>query len=293
MLISVIVCTCNRAQSLRDTLEALLNQKTNNNFDYEIVLVDNNSKDDTGKVTQEYQYRSQRFKYVFEPKQGLSYARNHGIREARGELIVFTDDDCIPEPDWLLKIAEFLAQNPDLDGFLGGAKWEDGRSMYPQDNNILRGNGLNMAFRKTLFKKVGLFEEFLGAGSLGFSAEDAEFIYRVTRAGGKIIVHDAITIIHKHRIGTNEQLKIYYRDMIGLTIFRLKYLLYHGEFRMLKEIIRSIQYNMTMLLSNVKDEQKRLEKKARLKGTLIGIARGFCIWWLLVPCRKITTRAEK
>jgi len=98
---SIIVCTYNRALSLRDTLRALRAQKTATLRDWEVIIVDNNSKDDTRKIVAEAQREWPSLRYEFEGAQGLSHARNHGIAAAHGDVLLFTDDDVLPEPDWL------------------------------------------------------------------------------------------------------------------------------------------------------------------------------------------------
>jgi glycosyltransferase involved in cell wall biosynthesis len=96
MQTSIIVCTRNRSDSIADTLEALSRLE---NQVFEVVVVDSSSnveKENTAKLAEKYGA-----KYVFEPRPGLSLARNTGISVANGEIIAFTDDDCIPAKDWL------------------------------------------------------------------------------------------------------------------------------------------------------------------------------------------------
>lgn len=183
-LITIIICTYNRSGSLKYTLESLFVQEVDESFDYEIIVVDNNSKDKTKILVESYIPRLRdRLKYVFEPNQGLSYARNRGIKEAKGGILVFTDDDCQPEKKWILKIWGKFKANEKLDGILGGFFWrsEYNKQTNPEIDNSIGGGGLNMGFRKEIFKQIGLFDINLGAGSIGCSAEDAEFIYRAKK----------------------------------------------------------------------------------------------------------------
>ena len=101
MDVSIIVCTYNRADSLRETLLALRSLRINSNRQWEVIIIDNNSKDNTRRVVEEQQSDWAQLHYEFEPLQGLSHARNFGIRSARGQIILFTDDDVLPEPDWV------------------------------------------------------------------------------------------------------------------------------------------------------------------------------------------------
>ena len=98
---SIIVCTYNRAESLRDTLRALRAQTTPSARRWEVIVVDNNSRDHTRKIVAEVQRKWPELRYEFEKAQGLSHARNHGIAAARGDVLLFTDDDVLPEPNWI------------------------------------------------------------------------------------------------------------------------------------------------------------------------------------------------
>ena len=83
--ISVIVCTYKRPQSLKDILQALIGQSISSEWDFEIVIIDNNSQDNTAEVVAGFSRQSPcSIRYFLETKQGLSFARNRGIREAAG-----------------------------------------------------------------------------------------------------------------------------------------------------------------------------------------------------------------
>ena len=111
MKISVILCTYNRCQSLTRALESVAASQMPNSLDWEILVVDNNSKDRTREVMSEFCLRHPgRVRYLFEAQQGLSNARNAGIREAHGEIIAFTDDDITVEPTWLQNLTASLAR---------------------------------------------------------------------------------------------------------------------------------------------------------------------------------------
>ena len=105
--VSVVIGTCNRAHLLKGTLEALASQVVPTCLKWEIVAVDNNSRDATAQVVAAFSKTTATpVRYVFEPEPGVSRARNRGIKEARGSIIAFTDDDVLPAPDW---IAQLLA----------------------------------------------------------------------------------------------------------------------------------------------------------------------------------------
>jgi glycosyltransferase involved in cell wall biosynthesis len=98
--ISVIICTYNRDELIQDCLRSLVNQTLDSKL-YEVIVIDNNSSDNTEKVTKQFIKNLPNFRYVKEIKQGLSHARNRGYHESRGEYIAYTDDDARADKKWL------------------------------------------------------------------------------------------------------------------------------------------------------------------------------------------------
>src|SRR3712207_2632458 len=101
-LISAIVCTWNRIALLEGALAALVDQVSAP--PHEIIVVDNASPDASGALIHRYAGRHPQVRYLYEPRQGLSYARNAGVRAARGAIIAFTDDDVRVAPEWMGEI---------------------------------------------------------------------------------------------------------------------------------------------------------------------------------------------
>src|SRR5215471_7732195 len=102
MNITVILCTYNRCKSLAKALASTAALKLPDSIEWEVLVVDNNSRDQTCEVVREFITRYPgRFRYFFEPQPGKSYALNSGIREARGTVLAFIDDDVTVEPSWL------------------------------------------------------------------------------------------------------------------------------------------------------------------------------------------------
>src|SRR5437763_1555056 len=104
-MLTITICTYNRAHFLKDTLESLLLQQINVTFTYEVIVVDNNSVDNTKSVVEsffpKFNASSPRLKYFFESTQGKSNAINKAVKAAKGDIIVFTDDDVTFDPQWL------------------------------------------------------------------------------------------------------------------------------------------------------------------------------------------------
>jgi glucosyl-dolichyl phosphate glucuronosyltransferase len=125
--VSIIVPTYNRANMLGLTLESLINQSYKKQ-NYEIIVVDNNSTDDTRKLIEERQKKSvlPPIKYLFEPRQGVHYARNTAFKHAEGEILYYTDDDMIADVALLKEIVKPFGYNSKIAAVTGPVlpKWE-------------------------------------------------------------------------------------------------------------------------------------------------------------------------
>ena len=121
MFVTVAICTFNRAESLRRTLDSLAAMRVARDLAWELVVVNNNSTDHTDAVIAEYRDRLP-LRREFEPLQGHSNARNRAIAAARGEYIVWTDDDVIVGAGWLAAYAEAFRHWPDAVVFGGRIK---------------------------------------------------------------------------------------------------------------------------------------------------------------------------
>jgi glycosyltransferase involved in cell wall biosynthesis len=118
MHISVVLSTYNRADVLAGALECFARQQAPS-VEFEVIIVDNNSSDRTREIAEAFAARDPRFRCLFESRQGLSYARNAGIRAARADAVAFTDDDVQVAPDWIAQIHRALLEYPEAD-YLGG-----------------------------------------------------------------------------------------------------------------------------------------------------------------------------
>lgn len=203
--ISVLVCTYNRSRTLAATLESVVSQTLPQRCGWEILVVDNNSKDETRKVVEGFQRRyPELVRYFFEPQQGVSFARNAGIREARGEILAFIDDDETAQSRWLQSLTASLHSGEwagtggrvlpppgfspprwlsTIESFVNGplASFDRGLNAGELSEPPF---GANMAFRREVFDKLGGFRTDLGrSGNSMVSNEDTEFGRRVMAAG--------------------------------------------------------------------------------------------------------------
>jgi glycosyltransferase involved in cell wall biosynthesis len=204
-VVSVILSTYNRGLLLGEAIRSVLDQTDPATPPFELIVVDNNSTDDTRTIVMARAAADPRVRYVLERAQGLSYARNAGIAVARGSLLTFTDDDVRVPSDWVAAIAHGMAEYPEAD-FVGGPVLPDWPSPPPawltrdhwaplalvdygaeplriSADRPLCLIGANFAFRREVFERVGLFgTDFQrvkdGIGSL----EDHEFLLRLFRA---------------------------------------------------------------------------------------------------------------
>lgn len=117
---TVAIPTYNGASRLPELLERLKNQINTENFTWEIIIVDNNSTDNTAQVIKTYQENwqcSYPLKYCFEAKQGAAYARKRAIEEAKSELIGFLDDDNYPLSNWVAGAYSFAQKYPNAGAY--------------------------------------------------------------------------------------------------------------------------------------------------------------------------------
>lgn len=136
--LSVIVCTYNRCHLLALALSSLASQ-TLCQEDFEVVVVDNGSQDDTSRVAIEASRSAANLRYVYEPELGLSRARNRGVKEARGEIIAFMDDDARAEPGWAQALVEAFEREPRRPLCVGGRVdpiWEKARPKWLPDTAL-------------------------------------------------------------------------------------------------------------------------------------------------------------
>lgn len=199
MKASVAICTHNRAGDLREALLSLLQQRYDEAF--EVIVVDNNSTDDTLRTVLEFQKIALfPVHYIFEERLGLSVARNRAIREANGEYVLFLDDDAIASPCWIRELAAVFDGDARI-GCVGGRidpVWEGGapawlapenRTLYTildyADGVVEMARpalpfGANMALRRSALDMDALFREDLGrVGSNLLSSEETELIDRI------------------------------------------------------------------------------------------------------------------
>lgn len=216
--ISVVVCTYNRAGMLEDTLRSW-DGVEKGGCRAELVVVDNNSTDGTRKVVEAFEKSlGGDLNYVFEPNPGLSFARNKGIAAAHGRIIAFVDDDIYFRKDWLQALASVFQRHPEADGVGGNSipLFEAPRPEWLTDEfavfygSTLSGDsekrmafpehpfGVNMAFRREVFERIGGFNTRLGRIKKSLlSNEEKELFYRADQAGMFILYAPGVVLYHR------------------------------------------------------------------------------------------------
>lgn len=214
--VTVAIPTYNRADFLRQTLAGIVGQHFPRDH-FEVLVIDNNSRDHTRSVVAEFAAAHPAPRYIQEPAQGLDHARNRAIAEARGEIVLFGDDDILVRPDWIAQMAVPLIADGEVRriGAVGGEVipvFPDGLPdwvrewhwplAFRADTGPLEARhspmGANLAFPKWVFEQLGPFHTALdrAAGNY-FSGGDSEMIRRVRAAGLQVWFSPAAAVQHQ------------------------------------------------------------------------------------------------
>jgi glucosyl-dolichyl phosphate glucuronosyltransferase len=213
--ISIVICTYNRCEILQGCLRSLVEQTAPPNT-YEIIIVNNNSSDNTQQFAEQFGKDHQNARVVFEARQGLSHARNRGWHEAKSEWIAYVDDDCRVPSEWLY-IASMVIEtcSPAVFGgpyypffdTLRPAWYKEEYGSHVQDT-IARPlktgeylDGGNIFFRRALLKNLGGFDTRLGMSGdhLGYG-EETELQIRIRREMPQAIIYYEPTLRVYHKV---------------------------------------------------------------------------------------------
>ncbi|MFW5980983.1 MAG: glycosyltransferase [bacterium] len=205
-MISVIIPVYNAEEFLPSLFESIKIQNLDKNL-FEVLFVDNSSIDSSHMIIQEFIENNKEYqlKYFHYSKKASSYAaRNYGVKRAVGEILAFTDSDCIPENDWLENIYNELKDNTDIiisgkvELFLDDKEniWENFDKTVHMRNDIrVQKNQVataNMAVRKDIFLELGFFSEVKSGGDFAW-AENA------VQLNKEIVYKENITVLHPSR----------------------------------------------------------------------------------------------
>jgi glycosyltransferase involved in cell wall biosynthesis len=223
-LVTVAVCTRDRTAQLAGCLDALCR------IDYpalDLVVVDNAPRDTTTAALVHERYPQVR--YVCEPRPGLNWARNRAIAEARGEIIAYTDDDVVVDRGWVRALAGVFAEEAEVMAVTGlVVPYEletEAQLLFEQYGGFGRGfdrkwyrlncdrrareafhlrtgqfgTGANMAYRRSLFERIGGFDPALDVGTVTNGGGDLEMFFRVLQEGHTLVYEPSALVRHRHR----------------------------------------------------------------------------------------------
>jgi glycosyltransferase involved in cell wall biosynthesis len=239
-MITVIICTYNREKYIGQLLDSLAKNDYPES-DYEIVLVNNNSTDNTRLICERFAANHQNisFRYVEEHEQGLSAARNRGIKEAKGDIVIYVDDDALVDSDYIRTYAEHFSSFPETMAAGGPIEplYETAEPswMSPYTKALLTAwmnygdkvreypsgrfpGGGNAAYRKSVFDKVGLFNTDLGRKGTALLASEEKDIFDKMRQLGMRVLYLPTPVLH--HIIPQAKLEEPYFDRLTLQIGR-------------------------------------------------------------------------
>lgn len=219
-MISVIIATKDRPGHIVVCLKSLLK----NSFkQFEIILIDQSNNEQTRHTIQ--RIKNKKIVYLYHHHGGKSSALNKGISMARGDIYAFTDDDCLVDTHWLTNIQKTFDTHKNISAVFGKTLPYEPKKhreeicpctfIYPKQRLITKpcahykyiGFGNNMAVRASAIKKLGEFKEWLGPGSIGSNAEDAEFALRMLVKGHKILYDPSMIVYHNKWLTPNKMIK--------------------------------------------------------------------------------------
>ncbi len=287
MDISIVVSTCDRSGSLSRLLNSVEHLTVPKELRWELLLVDNSSVDSTRELIASYMRRNAgRIKYIFEKKRGKSRALNKAVVQARGEILIFTDDDCLADPGWVSAILDEYAADPDLSVLGGRVELKDERDkavtvVLQKDRDLFSPDrlffypliiGCNMAFKKKVFEAIGLFDTGLGPGTVCSAALDSDIVYRAYKKGFKTAYSPAVVIYHNHGRRMKEEVEaVEYRYWIGRGAFYCKYML-KRDMTIAKLAYWDISSIVRALITRILSGESTSDPRRMLRGIIRGMA---------------------
>jgi GT2 family glycosyltransferase len=292
--VTVAVCTHGRGEHLPRVLPAIAALDP---APAEVVIVDNApGADDCRALVESFGFR-----YVREDRKGLDNARNAALRAAQGDVVAFTDDDCVPAPTWLARVDELFADplvaavtgpalpytmaDPAQERMERQASLARGLELRSWDWTILSpvhggqvGVGANMLLRATAIAELGevLFPPELDAGTATESGGDTYAFGRLLAAGRRLVYDPATYVFHVHRADHDALERAVRGYGTGMAASLLKNLLEHGELEVPRAafwFVRQLLVTVRRYLLGRADEEELRVALLYLRGALDGPAR--------------------
>lgn len=206
--VSVVICTRNRGSSVVATLDSVL---ANTHPGFEVVLIDQSTNDRTEQAIQRFR-GDERLRYIRSNERGVGRARNVGLREARHELVLYTDDDCTVPPNWIAVMAGTLLRYPRLAMVFSTVAPvpHDKRAGFVPDHEVCQptffkspwdcnkgvGIGASMGVRRSALLNIGSFDESFGPGGFFLTGEETDVAFRLIINGWWVFETPDVVVLH-------------------------------------------------------------------------------------------------
>lgn len=266
---SVVICTKNRFSDLKRCLESVSSSYSSYPY-YELIVVDSSSEESTRNANKKLVEEIEG-KYIYEPRNGLSIARNVGISISTGNIIVFGDDDFIVDKDWLKNlIKNYENKIAGCTGRMVTYRNDEVSELYERYMSFDRGNKKRLfsqkdisifrliklatcignkrlydktpvpwavgfgflSFRKEILNDIGNFDIKLGRGTPNIGADDIDVIYSILKKGHKMAYDPDAIVYHNHRQSYSELFKDSYNSGASIKAITTKYMLNEGDIYM-------------------------------------------------------------
>lgn len=207
--VSVVICTRDRDDKIGNAVASVL---SNDYPSFDLTIVDQSTTPATEQVIGALADVDDRIVYLHRDQPGLSRAYNTGVEHTKGEIIAFTDDDCIVGSGWIASIVSAFTEEPDAELLYGSVvplgethddylntpslQFGEPERLSEDDGYRVVGMGANFAARRTLFERVGPFDTVLGGGGPLRSSQDYDMTHRAIKAGGVVLLRPDVAIRH-------------------------------------------------------------------------------------------------
>lgn len=277
--LSIIVPTFNRAGSLRNLLASIDALECLDSVRAEMIVVDNGSTDDTGRLLAEEKTKLRKLSLgvLREKRRGKASALNCGLKEAQGKIICILDDDVVVDPRWMENLLAAhrrtsfdVIQGRVLPGVDGQGRPADPRKLqeynipisdHGEESREISGFiGANVSFKRETFEKVGGFDIRLGPGASGFG-EDSEYAIRIRRAGLQIGYTPDAVVYHElnpERYGRSYHREVHYRRGLSTSVYCRNSILFNLIPNLTANFLRYVLYRVSA------DREKSYRTEGRL-----------------------------
>lgn len=215
-MFSVIIPAYNAENTISVCLRSLL-QQTVDNSEYEIIVVDDGSTDNTAEVVRSFKG----VRLIQQKNQGPASARNQGVKNAKGDIVIFTDSDCVPEKDWIREMTQAFSDDSDIVGVKGIYKskqkelaarfvqleYEDKYDVLLRDKYIDFIDTYSAAFKRDLFLQFDGYDVSFPVAC----AEDVELTFRIFSKGYKMVFNPKAIVYHTHPRSFSDYFKKKYK----------------------------------------------------------------------------------